>query len=168
MKRTQKSSLKYLIIIMVFLISCYKIQAQNYSTALGLRLGGPSGITLKHFTGANVALEGIFAFHNRGFSITGLYERHTTAFDVERLNWYYGIGGYFGIYKDGWWPHRRYWYDYPYYAGPNIGVSGIIGIEYTISEIPFNISLDWKPSINLIPSIYGKLYDTALSVRYVF
>ena len=50
----------------------------------------------------------------------------------------------------------------------NIGIDGIIGIEYNIEPIPFNISLDWKPGLNLIgyTGFWGD--ELAFSIRYIF
>ena len=49
-----------------------------------------------------------------------------------------------------------------------IGIDGILGMEYNIQEIPFNISLDWKPAFNLIgyTGFWGD--EIALSIRFIF
>jgi hypothetical protein len=49
-----------------------------------------------------------------------------------------------------------------------VGIDGIIGMEYNIEEIPFNISLDWKPGFNILghTGFWGD--ELALSVRYIF
>lgn len=137
-------------------------KAQNYETSLGLRGPLNNGITIKHFIGEQSALEGILAARYRGFSFTGLYEKHQNAFDVDQLQWYYGAGGHIGSWADG-----SPWFDDP---GQNtvIGVDGIIGLEYTIEEIPFNISIDYKPAFNLLGH-QGFWFDNGgISVRYIF
>jgi hypothetical protein len=136
----------------------------DYTTAVGFRFGIEGGITLKHFISADRAVEGILStgWPGRGIRLTALYEIHAGAFEVERLSWFYGIGGHIG--------HGRYGrgkYDIYKYYGPVIGIDGIIGIEYQIKEIPFSASLDLKPAIDILGWGSGHYGDIALSIRYV-
>ncbi|HDR51762.1 MAG TPA: hypothetical protein ENN90_09135 [Mariniphaga anaerophila] len=137
--------------------------AQDYNTGIGVRGGLSNGLTVKHFIGSNTALEGILSTRWQGFNITGLYEIHANAFDTPRLNWYYGFGGHIGFW-DGYKGHP--WFNDGTYT--IIGIDGIIGIEYNIEPIPFNISLDWKPGFNIIgyTGFWGD--ELALSIRYIF
>ncbi|MFP4691969.1 MAG: hypothetical protein ACLFMU_08680 [Bacteroidales bacterium] len=137
--------------------------AQDYSTGIGVRGGLSSGLTIKHFIGEKAAFEGILSSRWRGFGVTGLYEIHNQAFDEEGFKWYYGFGGHIGFY-DG---DYAGWGD----AGTTysvIGVDGILGLEYSFTEIPFNVSIDWKPAFNLYghSGFWGD--NGALSVRYIF
>lgn len=137
--------------------------AQDYNTGIGVRGGLYNGLTVKHFISGENALEGLFLSRWGGFNITGLYEIHANAFNTPRLNWYYGFGGHIGFW-DG---DKNPWFD----DNNNytvIGVDGIIGLEYNIEAIPFNISLDWKPAINLIGKTNFGADEVALSVRYIF
>lgn len=138
-------------------------KAQDYKTAIGLRGGGPSGLTVKHFIGGNAALEGILGAGFGGVEIVGLYEIHANAFDVPRLNWYYGGGAHVGGYNGG----RRYrgYYYADNYIG--IGVDGVVGIEYNIADIPINIGVDLQPRLNLVSRL-GFWVNGGLSVRYYF
>lgn len=162
MKTILRSSILSLILITLF---NFGANAQSdYSTAIGLRAGFSQGLTIKHFIGSQDALEGIASFRYRGLVITGLYERHANAFDVERLNWYYGAGAHVGFwsYYDG-----HPWYDEDDGARTAIGIDGILGIEYNIREIPINISLDYKPAFNIV-GFNNFIYDGgALSIRYM-
>lgn len=141
------------------------VSAQDYKTGIGFRGGFSNGLTLKHFVSQQAAVEGILSTRWSGFEITGLYEIHKQAFDVERLNWYYGGGAHIGFYngdntKDSWGdPGENY---------SILGIDGILGIEYNIEEIPINISLDWKPVFNLAgyTGFWGD--GGALSIRYIF
>ena len=138
------------------------VSAQEYKTGIGLRGGFSSGLTIKHFTNPKVALEGLLTTRWQGFVITGLYEVHNQAFDVAHLKWYYGGGAHIGFYNGNY----VYW-------GTNgttytiVGIDGILGIEYTFSEIPINIGIDWKPALNLI-GYSGIWSEGGISVRYVF
>ena len=134
--------------------------AQNYTTAIGVRAGLANGLTVKHFISENRAVEGILSTRWQGFSITGLYEIHANAFNNSHWNWYYGFGAHLGVY-DG----NDSWGD----NGVNytiVGVDGIVGLEYRIVDIPINLSLDWKPALNLIGYSGFWADGFALSVRY--
>lgn len=159
--------LKLFIISFFLSVSYFMSSAQDYGTGVGLRLGPSYGVTVKHFLDSRAALEGILYTRRGGFNVTGLYEVHATAFKEPRLKWYYGAGAHIGI----WDAHRRHpWYDERDGDGNYLalGIDGIIGIEYTLQEIPLNFSLDWKPGINLVehPGFWGD--GLALSVRFVF
>ena len=138
------------------------ISAQEYKTGIGLRAGFSSGLTVKHFNNSKVALEGLFTTRWQGFVVTGLYEVHNRAFDVDRLKWFYGGGAHLGFYNG----------DYVYWgrngsAYTVVGIDGILGLEYTFSEVPINLGIDWKPSFNLI-GYSGFWSEGGFSVRYVF
>ena len=75
------------------------VSAQEYKTGIGIRAGFSSGLTIKHFKNSKVALEGLLTTRWQGFDITGLYEVHNKAFDVDHLNWYYGGGAHIGFYN---------------------------------------------------------------------
>jgi hypothetical protein len=79
------------------------------------------------------------------------------------LNFYYGIGGHIGF-----WDGRYYW---NYNNDRNytvIGIDGILGLEYNFKEIPFNLSIDWKPAFNLNDSSGFWGDGGAISIRYIF
>jgi len=142
----------FLILIAVFSITLFA-GAQDYNNGIGIRGGYYNGLTFKHFISSGSALEGLlFSSVGRGgFELTGLYEKHKNAFDVDRLNWYYGGGAHIGFYDMN-----------------VVGIDFILGIEYNISEIPVNIGLDWKPSFDIIGDSQFWGDGAALSIRYIF
>jgi hypothetical protein len=156
--------MKKIILTLTLVIFIYAYaSAQDYNTGVGLRLGFSNGLTVKHFLSQRSAVEGLLVTRWRGFEITGLFEAHNQAFDMERLNWYFGGGGHIGFWNgdNTNWGH----------TGTNytvIGIDGILGIEYNLSEVPINLSLDWKPAFNL--SGYTGFWGDggALSIRYTF
>ncbi|HPI68701.1 MAG TPA: hypothetical protein PLX41_10210 [Bacteroidales bacterium] len=147
---------------LVFGISAL-VSAQDYNTAIGFRGGPYLGLTVKHFVSEKAAVEGLFSTRWQGFEVTGLYEIHNRAFDVDRLNWYYGVGAHLGFYNgdNTSWGELGEVYTV-------LGIDGIIGLEYNIAEIPVNISIDWKPAFNLVG--YSRFFadGAALSIRYTF
>jgi len=126
--------------------------AQDYNTGIGLRGGYGWGITAKHFLNQSNAIEGFFYGYPNGFNLTGLYQFHNRAFDVDYLRWYYGFGAHIGNYSSS------------YFV---FGIDGIIGIEYTFSEAPINIGLDFNPHVNFT-GYTGFMPSAALSIRYTF
>ncbi len=154
--------MKKIAIIISFVLLAAGAQAQDYNTGIGLRGGLSNGLTIKHFIKSNTAVEGILTSRWNGFNITGLYELHQQAFSTPGLNFYYGIGGHIGSWNDD--------KQDPTITGTQtvIGVDGIIGLEYNFAEVPFNISLDWKPAFNLVgySNFWGD--ELALSIRFIF
>jgi len=134
--------------------------AQDYKTGVGLRGGFSNGLTIKHFVSEKSAFEGILSSRWLGFDVTGLYEIHDQAFDVDQLRWYYGFGAHIGSYSANNVPWKT--------SGTVIGIDGILGIEYSFSEAPINIGLDWKPFFNLIGNSDFWGDGGALSIRYIF
>jgi hypothetical protein len=154
---------KSLLIIVLSLSLMALADAQDYKTGIGLRGGLYNGLTIKHFFGRATALEGIFDTRWQGIDATILYEISHRAFDVSRLNWYYGLGGHIGFYNGDHYPNGT--------AGQSlttIGVDGILGLEYNFAELPINISLDWKPAFNLVGESKFWGDGGALSIRFIF
>lgn len=151
-----------LVILLVFGISGYS-NAQDYNTAIGLRGGTGFGLTIKHFIEDDVAIEGIVNSRYSGLNVTGLYEWHVMAFDIDGLNWYYGPGVHIGFWDGANLP----WVD-DAEAYTIIGVDFIGGLEYKIDNLPICISLDYKPAFNFVGYTGFWADSGALSVRYTF
>ena len=152
------------LIVLVSLFCLVTISyAQDYNTGIGLRGGSANGLTIKHFVSGNAAIEGIISSRWEGVNLTGLYEIHARAFNEPGLNWYYGFGAHIGFW-DG--DHTHWGHEDRNYTV--IGIDGILGLEYNFREIPINLSLDWKPALNIFDNndFWGD--QGALSIRYVF
>ena len=150
--------MRKLLTLALFLVassSFLTARAQDYKVGVGVRLSNATptlsnAITVKYNMTQQHSLEGILSFGSR-FGIGGLYEinRVTT---VSGLNWFYGGGAYVGF-EDG-----------DTYLGP----TGIIGLDYKFPNIPLNISLDWKPELDFIPTINFVPDAFAFSARFTF
>ncbi len=136
--------------------------AQNYNTGIGIRGGVYSGVTFKHFISSYDAFELVGAFHYRGLFLAAMYQRHANAFDVPGLNWLYGGGTHLGFY-DG--RHHPIW-DVPGNR-TQIGISGIVGLEYKIDEIPVSVGIDLIPALDIFEKTRIWL-GGGITVRYVF
>ncbi|MBN1769558.1 MAG: hypothetical protein JXR50_10085 [Prolixibacteraceae bacterium] len=137
--------------------------AQDYNTGIGLRGGFANGLTIKHFVSNKAAFEGIIASRWRGLELTGLYEIHNQAFQTERLKWYIGFGGHIGFWNGSYAKWGNEGTDYTV-----IGLDGILGLEYSFLQVPFNIGIDWKPTFNFYGYKGFWADGGAISLRYIF
>jgi hypothetical protein len=156
---------KIVLLISLIVFSGLTALAQHpYKVGVGVRLNYGYGLSVKYNMTQKKSLEGIIYSRWRGVNITGLYQIHAPAFKTAGWRWYYGVGGHIGIWGDG----ARYgnpWFDN---SGSHtvVGADGILGLEYTFKEIPLNLSLDWKPAINLIGYQGLWLDDVAVTARF--
>lgn len=140
----------------------------TYNHALGLRAGGTSGITYKHFISSSSAIEGILGFWYNGISLTGLYEGYAPT-GLQGLKWYYGGGAHVATYsRYDYVRENRYWYR-NHTSGYAIGIDGIVGLEYKIPPIPVAISFDLKPTFEIGGSGYGAMFlDPGFGLKFLF
>lgn len=156
-----------------FLLGSISLTAQNFSNAVGARLGVPLSASYKMFLNDSDALEGYVAFRSRNnfswVSVAGAYQRHNS-FDLDAefgpLQWYYGAGASVFFYN----------YDFPTIPGVEndfatvaLGLQGYLGLQYAFDDIPLEITADWIPTIYI-----GNGYNTgfgagfgSLGVRYI-
>ena len=158
----KRSILFILPVLLATALSAQTNLGSSYKTALGVKVD-PGAVTVKHFTGANTALEGLGYISSDGFRLTGLYELHYPLGSVDGLQWYVGGGGHLGIWSDTWknrYPTRE--------GGMALGVDGVLGIDYKIKDAPLNLSFDWQPSFNVIGYNYFEGGWGGLAIRYTF
>jgi hypothetical protein len=141
------------------------LSAQEYKTALGVRLSSSppmvsNAISLKHFLNESSAIEALFSFGDP-LALGALYEIHKP-FSSQGIQWFYGGGGYIGFVKT-------------YNATKardetevNFGAQGVIGLDYKFVNIPLNLSLDWKPELNLIGDINFEPAAVGFTARFTF
>lgn len=149
-----------LLCIAVMLISASPLQAQDYKTALGIRLSsnGPAvnnSVSFKHFMNPKLAVEALLTFDNKA-AIGGLLEIHNDM-STEGLKWFYGGGAYIGFDSDKENTDRAL-----------MGAQGIIGLDYKFANLPLNLSLDWKPELNIIDNINFEPAAVGFTIRFTF
>lgn len=156
----------------VSVFCCFTINAQDYKTAIGGRLGYPLSASIKHFINESHALEanvGTRGFRShRWTNISAAYQIHKSFNTNElpdNLKWYYGFGA--SVYFWSWTNDYSYYRDE--YSSSSVGVQGYIGLDYTFDELPLNLTLDWVPSffVNGFGNGLGAGYGS-LGVRYVW
>lgn len=147
---------KLLFFLSTFTVLSLVSQAQEYKTAAGIRLGPNSpaiapGFTIKHFLNEKNAVEGIVGINN-GIGFCGLYEWYFPVTSVEHLQWYAGAGAY-AAYR---------------YSTSFIGAAGVVGVDYKFPDVPLNISIDWKPELNIVESVGFEASGVGFSARFTF
>lgn len=148
--------------IVVLLVAVFALGfAANAQEAVGVRLGGGQGygaeLSWQHGLGGN-RLEadlGISSGDNyTHFNLTGIYQ--WTGEIGSGFGWYGGLGlslGYWSVVNKS-----------------DFALAGVLqgGIEYTLSAIPLQFSLDIRPKLWLLPSTDFHWGDIALGIRYKF
>lgn len=152
-------------LVITLLIFGEQTQAQEYKTSLGIRLSNTApmvnnSITLKHFISESGAIEALFSF-GEPLSLGALYEIHKPL-STAGLQWYYGGGGYIGFVKSFNATKNRD------ETTTNFGGQGVVGLDYKFPNIPLNLSLDWKPELNLIDHINFEPAAIGFTARFVF
>lgn len=117
-----------------------QIQAQDYKSAIGGKLGYGLVASYKTFLNEKAALD-IFGGIGWGSAFLGgvYYQHHMPIPAVEGLQWYVGGGASFWSFSVG----------TGYYE---LGVAGNIGLDYAFDNIPLNLSVDYAPTIVLLSS----------------
>lgn len=146
----------------------------NYHNAIGLRLGGTSGITYKHLLSRGNAFEGILGLWPYKAGITALYEKHFET-GAPGLRCYVGGGGHLNIGETD----RRYYVSYDAEGRPvrytyrdngyAMGIDGIMGVEYKFKFAPLALSADVKPFVEMNDYAHVYLFiDPSLGVKFAF
>ncbi|HLP54966.1 MAG TPA: hypothetical protein VK151_08050 [Fluviicola sp.] len=156
--------MKKLGITFIFALALFSTAVgQQYKTAIGVKGGFPyyGSLNLKHFFGASAGEFRLGGGRNT-FFFQALYERNYAL--GQGFDWYWGVGGHLGFwnYGNG---KGHYHHDHYYNSGSWGGLDGVLGIEYTFTEIPLNIALDAGPSFRLFP--YTEVYfGGAIAARF--
>ena len=130
--------------------------AQDYKVAIGVRFSSASptisnSVSVKYFMDESRALEGLVSFGSR-FGLGALYEKHQLIGGTPSFTWFYGGGGFIGFENGQTW----------------LGPTGIVGLDYKFQNAPLNLSLDWKPELDIIPKINFVPDAFALTARFTF
>lgn len=147
------------------------LYAQQFKTAVGIRLGGTTGVTVKHFYNPTHAFEGIVGSFGNGFSFTGLIEKYQPVYNAQGLSVYYGGGMHLAIY-DGTSSRNSFVGHEVEYRDRNdfgLAVNGIVGLEYRFPEqVPLAVSLDLKPFLEFGSGGYvvGGM-DPSIGIKFI-
>jgi hypothetical protein len=161
-KLIMRKSILFCLITGLIIFTQSEIKAQEYKNAIGGRFGVSNGVTFKTFLDGNHALDLILNFRSNSnfssFRFIGLYEVHAPLSDVAGLNWFYGGGGSIGSLKNKTTDKDNF----------AVSLDGVLGLDYKFTGAPINISLDWKPAINISPETEFDGEGLGLSLRFTF
>jgi hypothetical protein len=140
-------------------LTTHNLKAQNYNTALGIRIDAGDGDTgvgfnVKHFFTRNNAIDANFIFFDG--NVVGLgaeYQYHAPITGVSGLDWYLGVGPnfLFGNHNTA------------------IQIRPIAGLDLKLPTAPIDFAFDWRPSFTLINDF--STMDASrfgISIRYAF
>ena len=151
-------------VLLLMFLSVFANAQRDYTTSLGMSLGPFSGISAKHFVSDKNALEGVFAGRWSGSVALATFQRHQSAFNKERLFFYYGGG-----FHVGWWNLEKR--IHPWFKATGdytvFGLTTVGGIEYTVLSPWMTFSLDWKPLLNLTGYSGFHADGLSISIRFI-
>lgn len=132
-----------LFVLALCLLLANEGKSQDYSSAIGLRLGYPLALTYKTFINDDSAVEvfgGLRAYSGYSWiNLGAAYEVHKPIEGVGGLNWYFGGGASVFFFN----------YDNDFLndgaGSTSFGVLGVLGLDYKFADAPINISADWMP-----------------------
>jgi hypothetical protein len=141
------------------------LSAQEYKTALGVRLSSSAAmvnnsISIKHFMNEKIAVEALFSFGDP-LALGALVEVNKPI-GASGVQWYYGGGGYIGFVKT-FNPNKN-----KNETDVNFGAQGVIGLDYKFVNLPLNLSLDWKPELNIVSDINFEPAAIGFTARFTF
>jgi len=137
----------------------------DYQKALGIKFPGGVSITYKNFVTENNNIELQGTFKDGGFRLSGLYEFNFYTLNVEGLSWFVGPGAHLGFGKKDTYDANNKLVSK---SSADIGIDGIIGLDYKIKDLPLNISLDWQPSIVIAGNTDFSGAYGGIGIRYTF
>jgi hypothetical protein len=148
--------------VLLFTTTIIAAHAQApYNRALGLKVPGGFSLTYKKFVSDTRNLEGQVTVWHKGFRAAGLYEFNFFTFDkVPELAWFVGPGAHLGFWKSE--------FKDSYGSQIDLGVDGIIGLDYKFKDAPINVSVDWQPAVTLIGSAGFTPVFGGVAIRYTF
>lgn len=154
-----------LLILVISVLTLNTTVAQQYKTSIGVR-GDWSNLdtdlaelSAKHFFDRNNGLEANFGFAKEYFWLEGMYHHNQTL--KGDVDWYFGGGADFGYWNTNY--DRRY--NVNERSGFWSGTSAVVGVEYTTSFIPINLSFDVGPTFRLVPERKAGI-KVGFSLRY--
>jgi len=145
------------ILVLIALLFCGTVVAQDRGFGVGMILGKPTGISLKKWTGSTTAIDtGIsWSFGNKNvLYLHGDYLLHNfNLFKTEKgkLPFYYGVGGRVEIIGDN----------------TKVAIRVPIGISYIFANAPLDLFLEIVPSLNLWASTNFET-NGGFGIRYYF
>lgn len=140
--------------------------AQSYKTAGGVRLGTNYGISLQQKINDNLTVEGVAHYDFRSKADFSLVGKQYKKLLIKNLTYFYGAGLHKGWIKDYYINDEGNKIDIEGNETKDpIGITGTAGVEVTLGRV--NVSVDYRPKVNISGGPGLLDHNTALTVRYV-
>jgi hypothetical protein len=163
--------LSVIIFLIFFIVTPLYINAQDYQTAMSLRSGVSSGVSIQFFRDESKAIEGLLSFRNNGLQLTVIkeYYRPVLLKRSTHIFAFYGWGGHLGFE----WNNTDHHHDFPprvFSSGPSAGLDAMAGAEYRFYKVPVTIGLNFKPFAEISATRFFNLnlWDYGFTVKYTF
>lgn len=169
------------ITLLLMFACCATLVAQP--RAIGARVGGNMEFSYQHslFSGDNMVEVTAGASNYFPRIIRGVPRNYGFMGVTATFDWIYNINGGWNWYLGPGVGLGYYWQDYYGPTRINLNVCGQIGVEYQF-DIPLTLSLDWRPSFNILGFLpnfnqtedyhyrfyFGDFLGIAVGVRYRF
>jgi hypothetical protein len=149
-----KIALVSMVTLFMVTLSTKSLQAQQYKMAVGVRLSSAqatvnNSISFRYFLNENRAVEAMASFDPDAIGL--LYEVYKPLGNAPGFQWFFG-GGAYAAFK----------------GNDVLGAQGVVGLDYKFQQIPLNLSLDWKPELNLVDNVNFEAAAVGLAVRFTF
>ena len=143
--------MKKFLVMAALMVATLSVSAQNYNWAVGVRGGALSGLTAKKNLGGN-AIEAGLSLDAHFFNVDATYQWQQPVI-ADGFHLYYGVGAYVGFAEK--------------YVG--LGAEGVVGLEYQIPNVPLALSLDYRPTFNILGGFgNSNFYNFGLGVKFCF
>ncbi|HET9058166.1 MAG TPA: hypothetical protein VFN30_15075 [Chitinophagaceae bacterium] len=149
-----KKTIALLFIVTSLILINSKTKAQDYRHQLGIRIGSvdqivSTGFSYKYNFTAKKSVEAILNLKD-DIALGALFELKNPLTEPSGLSWYYGAGGYVGFGQEN-----------------NLGITGVLGFDYQFfGNLPINVSIDWKPELNIVKEVTFRAATVGVSVRF--
>ena len=140
----------------VSILSVNTVQAQNYKTALGMRIDAGDGNTgvgfnVKHFFTRNNAVDANLVFFDG--DVIGLgaeYQYNAPIEGASGLDWYVGVGPNF-LFGSG---------------ETAVQIRPVAGLDFKVPAAPIDFAFDWRPMFTLTNGSGVTAGRFGISIRY--
>jgi hypothetical protein len=144
---------------------------QNFGLGIGMGTGA-SGLSGKFMLGTGAAIQGVVGvwggedggdhsgpgrprLDGIALSVDYLFEMPTLAkSEYFNLDWSFGLGGGIGVSTGG--------------GAPSAAVAGIAGLEFNFTRVPFDIVIEYRPAVGIVPNPWIGLVGFTAHVRVWF
>jgi hypothetical protein len=142
--------------IMLVMMTTQSI-AQPGTLGIGVVVGAPTGLSVKHWSSPQYAIQGALGGGFGGITVGADFIFHTNALNKPNVPFYYGPGVFFGSAGFGG----------PKYSRGDLAFGGrfIVGVDYLFPEQPFDLALELGPALLLTP-VVGLGFELGVAFRF--